>query len=549
MPEHQQIEQSKKPSPHNQRRTSASNRTYESNPAAIIQRVRIAPKSLTQTDVLQLQRSIGNRAVSKLLSGIGGLPSTAQQATVQRQETPEEEEEEEELQMKPVVQRQEMEEEEPLQGKFAGTGKSTQPQEDAQRPNNTGLPDNLKVGIETISGLSLDDVQVHYNSRKPAQLQALAYTQGTDIHVAPGQERHLPHEAWHVVQQKQDRVQQTMQMKGGVPINDDAGLECEADVMGRKAAAVSLPTTLSGSKTEMAGPSGRSSQKMPVQRYTELENNIKLSTNSRFAVQNEGQNGKLFIANGVNLPDLQHVELNVGGEEQINGSQMRRVTADFENEEAMNEMYCGKFSRSVTGILEDQENENAPVGRSLYTNNVTGPQISSGWKNHYAPVIVADAGDRGTLETAVGIPYCWFGIYGTARGQTFRFKTQYANILRNITKGWVDQETGTRILTELDKYKNNTIENDESLHAYTLHEVQKLREMALADPVVLTHKEPVETENPLTKQQSDNEIRRKMREQERRDRNRKILAGVLALGATGLSILAWYYFKAFKSDQ
>jgi hypothetical protein len=79
----------------------------------------------------------------------------------------------------------------------------------------------------------MDDVRVHYNSPKPAQLQALAYTQGTDIHVAPGQEKHLPHEAWHVVQQKQGRVQPTMQLRG-VNVNDNEGLEHEADVMGEK---------------------------------------------------------------------------------------------------------------------------------------------------------------------------------------------------------------------------------------------------------------------------------------------------------------------------
>jgi len=50
---------------------------------------------------------------------------------------------------------------------------------------------------------------VHYNSDKPAQLQAHAYAQGTDIHLASGQEKHLPHEAWHVVQQKQGRVKPT----------------------------------------------------------------------------------------------------------------------------------------------------------------------------------------------------------------------------------------------------------------------------------------------------------------------------------------------------
>ncbi len=104
-----------------------------------------------------------------------------------------------------------------------------------RKPNNTGLPDNLKTGLENLSGYGMDDVKVHYNSDKPAQIQAHAYAQGTDIHLATGQEKHLSHEAWHVVQQKQGRVGPTMQMKGKVRINDDSGLEREADEMGAKA--------------------------------------------------------------------------------------------------------------------------------------------------------------------------------------------------------------------------------------------------------------------------------------------------------------------------
>lgn len=114
-----------------------------------------------------------------------------------------------------------------------------------KQTNNTGLPTGLKTGIEQLSGFSMDDVKVHYNSAKPAQLQAHAYAQGTDIYVAPGQQRHLPHEAWHVVQQKQGRVRPTLQMKGRVAVNDDKGLEQEADVMGAKAATANfqgLPT-------------------------------------------------------------------------------------------------------------------------------------------------------------------------------------------------------------------------------------------------------------------------------------------------------------------
>ncbi|KAF7785728.1 hypothetical protein PRUB_a0097 [Pseudoalteromonas rubra] len=100
--------------------------------------------------------------------------------------------------------------------------------------NNTGLPDNLKSGMETLSGYSLDHVRVHYNSSKPAAVQAHAYAQGSDIHLASGQEKHLPHELGHVVQQMQGRVNPTTSV-GGMAVNDSPALEREADVMGAKA--------------------------------------------------------------------------------------------------------------------------------------------------------------------------------------------------------------------------------------------------------------------------------------------------------------------------
>lgn len=99
-----------------------------------------------------------------------------------------------------------------------------------------GLPEDLKSGVESLSGMSLDHVKVHYNSQKPAQLNALAYAQGSEIHMGPGQAHHLPHEAWHLVQQAQGRVKPTMQM-AGTPVNDEAALEREADRMGERALA------------------------------------------------------------------------------------------------------------------------------------------------------------------------------------------------------------------------------------------------------------------------------------------------------------------------
>ncbi len=80
--------------------------------------------------------------------------------------------------------------------------------------NKSSLPDKLKMGTEKLSGQSMDDVQVNYNSSKPAEVGAHAYAQGSEIHLGPGQEQHLPHEAWHVVQQKQGRVSPTKQLKG-----------------------------------------------------------------------------------------------------------------------------------------------------------------------------------------------------------------------------------------------------------------------------------------------------------------------------------------------
>ena len=142
------------------------------------------------------------------------------------------------------VQREE-DEAELLQGKFEQPAQRLGDEEDdelmqgkfetpEQKRNETGMSDNLKAGIEDLSGFAMDDVRVHYNSPEPATVQALAYTQGTDIYVAPGQEPHLPHEAWHVAQQMAGRVEPTTEVSG-LPVNDCIELEHEADVMGARA--------------------------------------------------------------------------------------------------------------------------------------------------------------------------------------------------------------------------------------------------------------------------------------------------------------------------
>ena len=143
--------------------------------------------------------------------------------------------EEDELLQEKVKTAQRVEEDELLQGKFKTAQRVQDEELLPSKQNDTGLPDNLKSGIEALSGISMDEVRVHYNSPKPAQLNAHAYAQGNDIHVGSGQEKHLPHEAWHVVQQAQGRVRATTETESGVKVNDEVALEREADTMGARA--------------------------------------------------------------------------------------------------------------------------------------------------------------------------------------------------------------------------------------------------------------------------------------------------------------------------
>lgn len=114
--------------------------------------------------------------------------------------------------------------------------KPIQPQVSNKQDNNrTGIPNQLKSNLEQLSGFDLSNVRVHRNSDKPRQLNALAYAQGQNIYLAPGQEKQLPHEGWHVVQQMQGRVRPTMKMQGGAYVNNNEGLEKEANLMGARA--------------------------------------------------------------------------------------------------------------------------------------------------------------------------------------------------------------------------------------------------------------------------------------------------------------------------
>ena len=183
---------------------------------------------------------------------------------VQKQDLPEEEElmqgkfaaqkqieeDEDVLQGKMTSQMKPEEEEELMQGKFVGQRSTSsqgvermplQPKPNLGDKNRTGMPNEVKTQMEEAFNTDFSDVRVHSNSSQAKEVGALAYTQGANVHFAPGQfkpetsagRQLLGHELAHVLQQRQGRVQPTGEV-AGLPVNDSPGLENEADRLGEK---------------------------------------------------------------------------------------------------------------------------------------------------------------------------------------------------------------------------------------------------------------------------------------------------------------------------
>jgi hypothetical protein len=113
----------------------------------------------------------------------------------------------------------------------------------SQAPDATGIPGALRAKMEAALGADFSGVRVHTGSTRAVTLGALSYTQGSEIHMAPGQwapetsfgQALLGHELSHVVQQREGRVKATSQI-AGVALNDELALEAEAEAMGARAA-------------------------------------------------------------------------------------------------------------------------------------------------------------------------------------------------------------------------------------------------------------------------------------------------------------------------
>lgn len=328
------------------------------------------------------------------------------------------------------------------------SGPPAPPSPPSQPSQNSGLPAELKTGIEALSGISMEDVKVHYNSPKPAQVQAHAYTQGIEIHIAPGQEKHLAHEAWHVVQQKQGRVTANTQFKSTqTKLNTDSALEQEADSMGEKA--LRFTGQSSGPTQFKAVPSGQNSV---VQRVVNLAE-AKLTENQKYAVHPDDDKVAYSHKNAVPLAPMglytrtsekatdgtklfkwtpnvkffsneQKEDIGKGENMAQHGAELNQMNKDIENPGEqigvrmptlgmIGKNDCGFFAKSLQNLIADERkkqgakpnNPKAPKSKQnfgvgdLMRHNFPEEQ-ACGW--HQATAVAKDGASLLTLEGHVG---------------------------------------------------------------------------------------------------------------------------------------------------
>ncbi|MGN6109900.1 MAG: eCIS core domain-containing protein [Kofleriaceae bacterium] len=123
------------------------------------------------------------------------------------------------------------------------------------------LEDAIRRQMEQLFGADFSAVRIHHGDHAPAA-GAAAYTQGADIHFAPGRydphtasgKEILGHELAHVLQQARGGVGSTG-LAGGHALNDDGGLEAEAEQAGARVAR-GEPVSIGGGATSATAASG-----------------------------------------------------------------------------------------------------------------------------------------------------------------------------------------------------------------------------------------------------------------------------------------------------
>ncbi|MEH1831973.1 MAG: DUF4157 domain-containing protein [Nostoc sp.] len=154
-----------------------------------------------------------------------------------------------------------------MKSESAQPSKQNQTNQNSSSGSRGSMPAPVKSKMENSFGASFGNVNIHTDSPQAKSMGALAFTQGDNVHFAPGQynpqsssgQALLGHELTHVVQQRAGRVAVPHQSKGA-PINADPSLETEADQIGAKAA--------NGEQVQVPGATNNSKTNLPIQNST-----------------------------------------------------------------------------------------------------------------------------------------------------------------------------------------------------------------------------------------------------------------------------------------
>jgi len=177
----------------------------------------------------------------------------------------------------------------------------------------------------------------------------------------------------------------------------------------------------------------------PVQRYTESADGLyDVSETREFAVSKGNYPDELLTVGIAPMPLAGGLVWNPQGAVTIGETDFNRYAADISAYEANgvvgSAQHCGAFARGITGDAEAEggNDRSTSAAGGVLKDSDASPGLEEGWENHFASVVKVDGDDHATFETAVGIPHTWVGIYGVNRGQTFKYKTQEANINRLV---------------------------------------------------------------------------------------------------------------------
>jgi hypothetical protein len=282
----------------------------------------------------------------------------------------------------------------PIPGKATGDG-ATPAASGAGQP----LPAYTLAQMEASFGADFSAVRVHEGAHAAA-VGALAYTQGTDIHFAPGQYQPdsragrelLGHELAHVVQQARGAVQATAQARG-VELNDDPGLEREADELGERAAR-GLPATTAGGRAAIAAGGAGVAQRKPVPTHYGTFQTTKLAKDGATSV-----NCVMTFD-----PDAAKVDA-----KKIGLSQAVKVTHDDGSHTAVDPTTEERRARSGTGAdyaLDRVSRNNNPIlGADDLARGVGLDKTMADNNSTTSKTKVAPASEGGTARYQLGFAY------------------------------------------------------------------------------------------------------------------------------------------------